>query len=74
MKKVRECDTRLIRRTKHWEVVVGPPFGQTMRTNSVLTTYFPYNITTIYIQYIFAITGTIYELRDIWTADSTTEE
>ena len=45
-----------IRRTKHWEVVVSPPFGQTMRTNSVLTTYFPYNITTIYIQKIFAIT------------------
>jgi hypothetical protein len=32
MKKVREYDTRFIRRTKHWEVVVGPPFGQTMRT------------------------------------------
>jgi hypothetical protein len=27
-----------------------PPFGQAMRTNSVLTTYFPYKITTIYIQ------------------------
>ena len=27
-----------------------PPFVQTMRTNSVLTTYFPYKITTIYIQ------------------------
>jgi hypothetical protein len=27
MKKVRECDTRFIRRTKHWEIVMGPPFG-----------------------------------------------
>ena len=54
MKKVRECDTSFLRKT------LGscrrPPFGQTLRTNSVLTTYFAYNITTIYIQQIFAIT------------------
>jgi hypothetical protein len=45
-----EIGKKNLRINKSWEVVTGPPFGQSMRTNSVLTTYFPYKITTIYIQ------------------------
>ena len=47
--KVRKCDTRFIRRNKDG-TVVGAPFGQTMRTNFILTIQtFPYKIT-IYTQ------------------------